>query len=41
VADDARLLDLGPDHEPGHVHQEEQRDAVGVAQVDEARRLVG
>src|SRR3954451_13480607 len=41
VADDPRLLDLRPDHEPGHVHQEQQRDVEGVAEVDEARGLVG
>ena len=41
VADDPGLLDLGPDHEPGHVHQVHERDPVGVAQVDEPGRLVG
>ena len=41
VPDDPGVLDLRADHEAGHVHQEEQRDAVGVAEVDEARRLVG
>ena len=41
VADDPRLLDLGPDHEPGDVHQVDERDAERVAEVDEPRRLVG
>ena len=41
VADDAGLLDLRADHEARHVLQEEQRDAEGVAEVDEARGLVG
>ncbi len=41
VADDAGLLDLRADHEAGHVLEEEQRDTERVAQVDEARRLVG
>ena len=41
VADDALALDLGPDHEPGHVGQEHQRQVEGVAQPDEAGHLVG
>src|ERR1700744_5264353 len=41
VADDPRLLDLRTDHEPRHVHQEHERDPVGVAEVDEPSRLVG
>src|SRR5579884_63108 len=41
VADDPGLLDLRADHEPRHVHQEHERDPIGVHQVDEPRRLVG
>ena len=41
VADDPRLLGPRPDHEPGHVHQVDERDPEGVAEVDEPRRLVG
>ena len=41
VADDPGLLDLGPDHEARDVHQVDERDPVGVAEVDEPRRLVG
>jgi len=41
VADDALALDRLADHEARHVGQEEQRDREGVAQPDEARRLVG
>src|SRR5947208_3181070 len=41
VADDPGLLDFGPDHEPGDVHQVDQRDAVGIDQIDESGRLVG
>ena len=41
VADDALALDVGADHEPGHVGEEEQRDVEGVAGHDEAGRLVG
>ena len=40
-ADDALALDLGADHEAGHVGQEQQRDVEGVAGPDEAGRLVG
>ena len=31
----------GPDHEPGGVAQEQHREIVGVAQLEEAGRLVG
>src|SRR5664280_369871 len=41
VADDPGLLDLGADHEAGHVHQVDEGDSVGVAEVDEPRRLIG
>ena len=41
VADDALALDLGADHEAGHVGQEHQRQVEGVAQPDEAGALVG
>jgi hypothetical protein len=41
VADDAAGLDLRADHEAGHVHEEDERDAERVAQVDEPRDLVG
>jgi hypothetical protein len=41
TADDALALDLGADHEAGHVGQVEQRDPEGVAEPDEARGLVG
>ena len=41
VADDPGVLDLRADHEPGHVLEEDERDREGVAEVDEARRLVG
>ena len=41
VPDDPRLLDLGPDHEPWHVHQEHKRDRVCIAEVDEPCSLVG
>ena len=41
MADDPRLLDLRADHEPRHIHQVDERDPVGVAEVDEAGRLVG
>ena len=41
MADDALALDLGADHEPGHVGQEHQRDVEGVAAPHEAGRLVG
>ena len=41
VADDPLALDRLADHEAGHVGQEQQRDPEGVAQPDEARRLVG
>ena len=41
MADDPRVLDLRADHEAGHVLQEDERDVEGVAEVDEARRLVG
>ena len=35
------LLDLGADHDSGRVAQEQQRDVEGVAQLHEARGLVG
>ena len=41
VADDALVLDLRADHEAGHVHEEHQRDVERVADLDEARGLVG
>ena len=41
VADDAFGLDLRADHEAGHVLDEHQRDRERVAQVHEARGLVG
>ena len=41
VADDPGVLDLRADHEAGHVLEEDQRDREGVAEVDEAGRLVG
>jgi hypothetical protein len=41
VADDPRLLDPGADHEPGHVDEVHERDPERVAEVDEARGLVG
>ena len=41
VADDALALDLGADHEAGHVGEEQQRHVEGVARPDEARGLVG
>ena len=41
VTDDALALDGRADHEPGHVGQEDQREVEGVAQPDEAGRLVG
>ena len=41
VTDDALALDLRADHEPGDVAQVEQGDTEGVAQRDEAGRLVG
>jgi hypothetical protein len=41
MADDPRALHLGADHEAGHVGEVHERDIVGVAQPDEARRLVG
>ena len=41
MADDPLALDRGPDHEAGHVGEEEQRHVEGVAGLDEARRLVG
>jgi hypothetical protein len=41
VADDPGVLDFGADHEAGHVLEEDQGDVEGVAEVDEARRLVG
>jgi hypothetical protein len=41
VADDARVLDLGADHEARHVLQEHQRDVERVADLDEVRGLVG
>jgi hypothetical protein len=41
VADDPRLLDLRADHEARHVHQEHERDPERVAEVHEARGLVG
>jgi hypothetical protein len=40
VADDALPLDRGPDHEPGHVVQEDQRHVERVAHRDEAGGLV-
>ena len=41
MADDPGVLDLRADHEAGHVLEEDERDVEGVAEVDEARRLVG
>ncbi len=41
MADDALLLDTAADQEPGHVHQEDQRDVERVAQPHEPGRLVG
>ena len=41
MADERGLLRLGPDHDPGRVAQEEQREVEGVAQLHEAGRLVG
>ena len=41
MADDALPLDVGPDHEAGDVGEEEERKVEGVADPDEARRLVG
>ena len=41
VADDPVALDLGADHEAGHVGEEQQRDVERVAVPDEARGLVG
>ena len=40
VADDPLALDLGADHEAGHVGEEQQRDVERVAGPDEARALV-
>src|SRR5581483_6870958 len=41
VADDPGVLDLRADHEARHVLEEDERDVEGVAEVDEAGRLVG
>ena len=41
MPDDSLLLDLRPDHEPGDVLQEHQRDLERVAEVHETGRLVG
>src|SRR5215216_634205 len=41
MADDPGVLDLGADHEPGHVLEEDQWDVEGVAEVHEPGRLVG
>ena len=41
MADDPVGFNLGADHEARHVHQEEQRNPEGVAEVDETRGLVG
>jgi hypothetical protein len=41
VADDPRRLDLRADHEAGDVLKEHERQAEGVAEVDEPRCLVG
>src|SRR2546430_17699695 len=39
-ANDSGVLRLGPDHEPGHVLDEEQRLALTVGVVDEIRHLL-
>ena len=41
VADQRRLLGLGTHHDPGRVAEEEQRQVEGVAELHEARGLVG
>ena len=41
VADDARVLDLRADHEARHVLQEDERHVERVADLHEARGLVG
>ena len=41
MADQAGRLGLGPDHEPRGVDQRDDRQAEGVAELQEARRLVG
>ena len=41
VAHQPGLLDLGADHDAGRVAQNEERDVEGVAQLHEARGLVG
>ena len=41
VAHQRRLLDLGPDHHAGRVAQEQDRQVEGVAELQEARGLVG
>ena len=41
VAHQRGLLGLGPDHDPGRVAQEEHRQVEGVAELQEAGRLVG
>ena len=41
VADDAAVLLLHAGQEAGHVHEGQQRNVEGVAEADEARRLVG
>src|SRR5258708_20685826 len=41
VPDDSSPLDIGADHEAGHVGKEQKWNLEGVAQPDESRRLVG
>src|SRR3546814_19154952 len=41
VAHERGLLGVGTDHDPGGVAEEEDRQVVGVAELHEARRLVG
>src|SRR5439155_21178638 len=40
VANQRRLLDLGPDHHPRRVAEEEERQVEGVAELHESRGLV-
>ena len=41
MADQPGALGLGPHHEPGRVAQEQHGQVMGVAQLQEPRRLVG